>query len=262
MWSKLSQRLSDPLFYWKRWRQLIRPLCPPRAARPVDLQELLEKPGPVLVVIAHPDDELFASGLLCELAAHAKPFHIVCLTRGEGGVTGSGTREDLGRTREAELRASAAVLGAESVTFLGHVDPLGKAHRTYAPAVSARELAEQLRENLEPLRPGWVLTHGSGGEYWHPAHLLVHEAVFQAAARTPVVTIHAWQAGHPLPGLLNRDDPADLVIDGTSHREQRLGAFRAHRSQHDYFANHGGGSLEAYVDLTAREAYRHYPVKR
>ena len=63
-----------------------------------------------------------------------------------------------------------------------------------------------------------------------------------------------------MPGLLNRDDPADLVVDGTPHRDRRLAAFKSHASQHDYFAGHGGGSLEGFIDLTAREAYRHYPA--
>jgi len=62
-----------------------------------------------------------------------------------------------------------------------------------------------------------------------------------------------------LPGLLNRDDPADLVVEGSRHREQRLAAFRAHRSQHDYFANHGGDSLEGFIERSAKEAYRYYP---
>jgi LmbE family N-acetylglucosaminyl deacetylase len=171
------------------------------------------------------------------------------------------SREELGRIREAELRASAAVLGASSVTFLDHLDPPGKPHRTYAPAVSVDNLATQLKGLLENLQPALLLTHGSGGEYWHPAHLLVHHAVTRAAGGTrDLLTIHAWQEGHPLPGLLNRDDPADLLVDGTPHRDQRLAAFRAHASQHDYFARHGGGSLEAFVDLTALEAYRHYPA--
>ncbi len=261
MWSKLSQRLTDPLFYRKRWLQLVRPLRPPRAPRPVELERLLEKPGPVLVVIAHPDDELFASCLLCELAVRGQEFHIVCLTRGEGGITGGITREELGRQREAELRASAAALGASSVTFLDHVDPLGKAHRTYAPDVSAKDLSTRIRGLIGQHQPSLLITHGSGGEYWHPAHTLVHRAVFAAAEnKLPVLTIHAWQDSHALPGLLNRDDPADLVIDGTPHRARRLAAFRAHASQHDYFANHGGGSLEGYIDLTAREAFRHSPA--
>jgi N-acetylglucosamine malate deacetylase 2 len=259
MWSKLSQRLTDPLFYRKRWLQLLRPLRPPRAPRLVTLDSLLETGGPVVAIFAHPDDELFASCLLCELAARRVPFHLVCLTRGEGGITGGTTREELGRIREAELRASAAALGAASVEFLDYVDPLGLAHRTFAPDVSPEDLAARLKALLGNHRPSILLTHGSGGEYWHPAHLLVHRAVFLASeGKHDVFTIHAWQEGHALPGMLNRDDPADLVIDGTHHRARRLDAFRAHVSQHHYFARHGG-SLGGYVDLSAKEAFRHYP---
>jgi len=261
MWTKLSQRLTDPLFYRKRWLQFVRPLRPPCALRPVELDNLLGIPGPVLMIIAHPDDELFASGLLCELTACGKACHIACLTRGEGGITGGITREELGRQREAELRASAAALSVTSVEFLGHIDPLGKAHRTFAPDVSVHELAEQITSLLERHQPSLLITHGSGGEYWHPAHLLVRDAVLRAAKSScDILTIHAWQEDHPLPSLLNRDDPADLVIDGSSHCERRLAAFRAHCSQHDYFAGHGGGSLEAFIDLSAREGYRYYPV--
>lgn len=261
MWSKLSQRLTDPLFYRKRGLQLLRPLFPPRVPRPVTLDALLESDGPVAVFIAHPDDELFASSLLCELAAREREFHLVCLTRGEGGVTGGGTREELGRLRESELRDSAAVLGAASVTFLDHVDPLGREHRVFAPPVSVTDLATQIAGVIQALHPSLLVTHGSGGEYWHPAHILLHRAVFQAVGKKlPVLTLHAWQPGHALPGLLNRDDPADLLIDGAAFRDPRLAAFRAHRSQHDYFAGHGGGTLEGYLDLSSREAYRHYPA--
>lgn len=263
MWSKLAQRLTDPLFYRKRFMQISRPLRAARPPRAVGLDELLEKQGPVLVLIAHPDDELFCSGLLCELAARGREVHIACLTRGEGGATGGGSREALGRTREAELRDSAAVLGVTEVSFLNHVDPLGKPHRTYAPPVSVADLSAQIGELIRRTGPAFAVSHGSGGEYWHPAHLLVHRALFRAAGgRLPVLTIHAWQDGHALPGLLNRDDPADLVIDGSAYRDQRLAAFGAHCSQAGYFASHGGGSLEGYVDLTVREAYRHYPAWR
>jgi len=260
MWAKLHQRLSDPLFYRKRVRQLLRPIFPPRRPKPVLLDDLLALEGPWLVVIAHPDDELFASGLLCELSARGREVHLLCLTRGEGGITGNQSREQLGKAREAELRNSAAALGASSVSFLGHPDPLGKAHRTYAPGVTREALARQISGIMSEHEPAVVVTHGSGGEYWHPAHLLVRAAVLKATeGRHAVLTLHAWQPGHPLTGLLNRDDPADLRIDGTEHREQRLAAFRAHRSQFDYFASRGGGSLEGFVDRTAQEAYRHYP---
>ncbi len=261
MWKKLSCRLGDPLFYRKRLRQLLRPLKPPRAARPVSLGDLTAARGSWLLAVAHPDDELFASCLLCELAAAGVDVHIVCLTRGEGGMTGGICGpEELGRVREEELRASAAALGAASVHFLGHIDPPGEEFRTYAPAVSRERLAEQIAGMIGEIAPAVVVTHGSGGEYWHPAHVLMHEAVRAASGNTRhLLTLHAWQAEHPLPELLNRDDPADLTIEGAGHRERRLAAFRAHRTQHDYFASRGGGSLEGFADRTSREAYRHYP---
>ncbi len=258
MWQKLTRRLTDPLFYRKRWLQALRPLRQSRATRPISLDHWEGKPGPVLVVIAHPDDELFASSLLCELAERGREFHFVCLTRGEGGLTGNATRENLGPIREAELQASAAILGSSSITFLGHVDPLGKTHRTYAPPVSVKDLARQIQGLIEGFQPILVVTHGSGGEYWHPAHVLVHRAVLQAVGTSlHVLTIHAWQDGHALPGLLNREDPADLIVDGLAHREKRLAAFRAHHTQHEYFIRHCG-SVERFVDLTAREGFCHY----
>ena len=260
MWRKLSQRLSDPLFYRKRLRRVWRCILPPRKPRPVSLDDLPGNEGVWLVVVAHPDDELFASCLLCELSERGREFHIACLTRGEGGMTGGASRGELGKAREVELRNSAAALGAASVEFLGHVDPLGKEFRTYAPAVTPGSLARQIAGLLDKHRPAVVVTHGSGGEYWHPAHLLVREAVFRATAGScTLLTLHAWQQGHPLEGLLNRDDPADLIIEGASHRGQRLAAFRAHRSQQAYFCGHGGGSLEGYIDRTSREAYCHHP---
>lgn len=261
MWTKLIRRLTDPLFYRKRWLRLTRPLRPPRAPSCVTLTQLLKNEGPLIAIIAHPDDELFASCLLCELTTRHRPFHIVCMTRGEGGITGNETREELGKAREAELRTSATALGAASVTFLDHIDPLGKEHRTYAPNVSAPHLAAQISQLIERISPSMLITHGSGGEYWHPAHILLHRAVFLAAkGLLPILTIHAWQENHALPGLLNRDDPADLLVDGSVHREQRLNAFHAHRSQQDYFARHGGGSVEAYVEMTSMEGYRYFPA--
>jgi len=262
MWQRLSQRLSDPVTYRKHWRNLSRRFRPPRPPRPVGIAELGR--GPVLAVIAHPDDELFASALICSLVGEGVPVHIACLTRGEGGITGGqSARDDLGKTREAELRASAAALGVTSVTFLGHVDPVAKKYRVFAPPVGVPALTRQISGLIAAIRPGSLISHGSGGEYWHPAHLLVHAAARRACRENslPLFTIHAWQPGHGLPAMLNRDDPADLLIDGAPHRERRLAALCAHRSQAAYFENLGGGSLESFLDRVHTEAYRHVPFE-
>ncbi len=266
MLRRLFQRFTDPVHYRKHWGNLRRVVRPPRLPRPTGLGEILggTAGAPLLVIIAHPDDELFCSALICEAADLGRPVEILCLTRGEGGPTGGSSRDDLGRRREAELRASGAALGVSQITFLGHIDPVASPWRTYAPAVGVSTLALQLRAFIDTRGPCAVVTHGRGGEYWHPAHLLTHAAVFQAVGgrrrpRVAVLTLHAWQPDHPFPGLLNRDDPADLIIDGTPHRDARLAALRAHQSQADLFASFGKGSIEKFLDGTTREGFRVYP---
>ena len=77
-------------------RKVVRPLrrlmTLGSAGEPGDL--LGEKPfGPweaweaqhILAVIAHPDDEVFCSGLLAGAAALGAKVSILCMTRGEGG---------------------------------------------------------------------------------------------------------------------------------------------------------------------------------
>lgn len=270
MWQRVWQRLTDPVTYRKHGRGLVRWVAPPRAPRPLSFEALFGggMPGgrPVLVVIAHPDDELFCAALIDRLREAAVPVHLACLTRGEGGPVGEGgTREGLGRVREAELRASAGALGVAEVRFLDCVDPVGWSHRVFAPAVSVAELSRRIEAERSRIDPAAVITHGSGGEYWHPAHLLCHAAVFRALGgkagpRLPVLTMQAWQPGHPLPGWLNRDDPADLVIDAGPHRARRLAALRCHRSQAGFFTRLGGGRPEGFLDRTPTEGYRvHLP---
>lgn len=260
-WRKITQRLTDPVFYRKHGIRLLRRCRPPRSPRSVSVEDILGGPGPLLVVTAHPDDEFFASGLICEAVSRQLPVEILCLTRGEGGPVGNGTREELGRRRETELRRAASAFGVKRVTFLGQVDPMGREFRTYAPAISKSELSRQLLSLFLDRKPSLIVTHGSDGEYWHPAHLLLHGATMHASAGSiPLATFHAWQENHPLPKMLNRDDPADLVLDGSAHRDRRLASLRAHESQSEFFANLGNGSLDRFVSMTEREAYRFYPV--
>ena len=70
----------------------------------------------LLAVLAHPDDEsLGFGGTLAKYAAEGVETYLVTATRGERGRFGAlGKRGDpveVGRVREAELRAAAAVLG-------------------------------------------------------------------------------------------------------------------------------------------------------
>jgi LmbE family N-acetylglucosaminyl deacetylase len=76
-----------------------------------------------LCIAAHPDDlEYGAAGAIARWTAAGKRVVYLLVTRGEAGIDGM-TPAEAGPLREAEERASAAVVGVETVEFLdGHVD--------------------------------------------------------------------------------------------------------------------------------------------
>jgi LmbE family N-acetylglucosaminyl deacetylase len=76
-----------------------------------------------LCIVAHPDDlEYGAAAAIAHWTAAGKHVSYLLVTRGEAGIDGM-TPAEAGPLREAEERASAAVVGVDTVEFLeGHVD--------------------------------------------------------------------------------------------------------------------------------------------
>jgi LmbE family N-acetylglucosaminyl deacetylase len=76
-----------------------------------------------LCIVAHPDDlEYGAAGAIARWTAAGKHVSYLLVTRGEAGIDGMDPSE-AGPLREAEERASAAVVGVDAVEFLDdHVD--------------------------------------------------------------------------------------------------------------------------------------------
>jgi LmbE family N-acetylglucosaminyl deacetylase len=76
-----------------------------------------------LCIVAHPDDlEYGAAAAIAAWTRAGKHVAYLLVTRGEAGIDGMAPAET-GPRREAEERASAAVVGVEAVDFLeGHTD--------------------------------------------------------------------------------------------------------------------------------------------
>ncbi|MBM4424056.1 MAG: hypothetical protein FJ030_11795 [Chloroflexi bacterium] len=139
----------------------------------------------ILCVIAHPDDEtILCGGTLALLASRGAAVHVACLTRGEGGELGEpplADREHLGEVREQEMVCAVGKLGGKSLTFLGYVDPvIGPDNQLFAPEHNPTMLAGQIVNAIRQFEIDAVLTHGSNGEYGHPAHVLVHQTTLAA----------------------------------------------------------------------------------
>ena len=71
-----------------------------------------------LIIAAHPDDiEYGLAAAVAVWTAAGKEVHYLLATRGEAGIAGMSPSE-AGPLREAEERASAAVVGVSEVEFL------------------------------------------------------------------------------------------------------------------------------------------------
>jgi len=199
----------------------------------------------LLCVVAHPDDEtILCGGLLALLARRGVAVHIACLTRGEGGELGEpprAERANLGEVREQEMVCAVGKLGGKSLTFLGYVDPtVGPDNTLSAPAADPTMLAGQIINCIQQFNAEVVLSHGSNGEYGHPAHRLVHTttriAVASLAEKAPALySFAAHYPHHPYPRLANADDPADWVVDVSAVLDHKEAAARCHATQNALF---------------------------
>jgi len=225
----------------------------------------------ILCVTAHPDDEsVFAGGTLALLAERGAEVKVLCCTRGEGGEAGEPPlcpRAELGAVREAELRCAARALGCISVDFLPFRDPdVGPDGSLYPFAGSVEEVVPWIKHFLDAEKPDTLITHGTNGEYGHPAHVLVHRACAQAAqiAGTPAVyTFGADYEAHPRKRSANRDDPADFVVNIDPAFEWKLAALECHRTQHALFVRRASAEAGRPVPLgeviLRRESFHRIP---
>ena len=229
----------------------------------------------VLAFFAHPDDETMLSGgtliLLANLGARVE---VLCATRGEGGELGHPpvcTRAEIGRVRSQELACAVQRLGGSRLTFLDFVDPMvGPGEELYPFTQDEESLAGELMDHILRAKTQVLLTHGSNGEYGHPAHTLIYRAARRTIDKlntdAPLwYTIQAGYAGHPRPRLMNVDDLAHMVLDVSSVVEVKAQAALCHRTQHDLFMRRTAElvghpvTVEETV-LTEESLHRVFPV--
>jgi len=233
------------------------------------LADMDSMPG-LLCLIAHPDDEIFCAGLLARLADQGIPIHLVCMTRGEGGGLGNppqATRATIGSIREQEMRCSAQVLGADSLTFLDYVDPVPSGDLC-APEHDPEQLVEEIQVCIDHYGPDLVLTHGSNGDYGHPAHKLLHEMVKRAVNTTDntpaMCSFNAFHPTLPRSGILNNDDWADIIVDVSSVMKSKISSLECHTTQWDVFVgpidrnNDYKSEIADYARSFPEEGYRYH----
>jgi len=217
---------------------------------------------------------MLSGGALVLLARAGARVHYLCATRGEGGEVGEPpvcARQELGMFREQEMRCAVQTLGGAGIDFLDYVDPLvGENEELHPYTNDFDELVTNLIKYIQHLQPDVVITHGSNGEYGHPAHKLTHqatrEAVQQLGDKAPILyTFSANFPEHPRPRLVNKDDPAHIVLDVSPVLKRKADAALCHKSQNALFVRRS--SIQAGRKLTVPEVvmnleglHRAYPL--
>ena len=125
----------------------------------------------LMAVLAHPDDEsLGIGGTLAKYAAAGVDTCVVTATRGERGRYFTNERrpsdEEVGRVREAELRAASRELGVREVALLDYLD-------SELDRADPREAVSRIVDHLRRVRPQVVVTFDPFGAYGHPDHIAI-----------------------------------------------------------------------------------------
>lgn len=170
---------------------------------------------------AHPDDEAISTGgTMALLADQGHRVVLVCATRGEVGEPTDGLLshgEELGDRREAELRASCEILGAERLDFLGYRDSgmIGEATNDDPASFWQADLEEasaRLAGILAEVGCDLLVGYDPNGTYGHPDHVKVHHVGARAAELAGVARVF-WATA-------NRDQIRRAQEDGAFGDEE------------------------------------------
>ncbi len=214
---------------------------------------------------AHPDDECIAcGGVMRKASEEGHRVVLVVATRGEHGEVPAGflpDGEELWQRRVAETRASAEILGAQRVEFLGYVDsgmmgtPANDAPGSFWLA-PVDEAAHKLAAILTEERADVLTCYDDNGGYGHPDHIQVHRVGLRAAALAGTARVYqntmnrdhlrrgrrifaeqAAAAGVDMPDVTESSEfgkPESVItaaVDVSPYIEHKRRAMRAHESQ-------------------------------
>src|SRR5262245_151744 len=141
----------------------------------------------LLIVLAHPDDELFHGGMFAHLSDRGARVTLVCATSGDAGKPhpSVGPVDDLGALRVEELRQSCARLGIEAPVLLGFHDSARKERQRHDDPhalanVDMLDVAAAVRGIVADVKPHAIVTFEPHGGYYHPDHVAIHRATTAA----------------------------------------------------------------------------------
>lgn len=191
---------------------------------------MIERIKTLLVVAAHPDDEVLGcGGTLAKLVKEGASIHVAFMADGVTSRTELSDQSinELKIRRQAAIKAC-KVLGVDSVTFDDYED-------NQLDKVAQLELTKKIEILIHKLRPDTILTHHVGDV--NIDHQKVHYAVIPACRPqpgNPVKTILCFETlsstEWQLPGSASPFIP-NIFIDISAHIDKKLEALNAYAKE-------------------------------
>ncbi|MFA9388862.1 MAG: PIG-L deacetylase family protein [Prolixibacteraceae bacterium] len=134
----------------------------------------------LMVVFAHPDDEIVIAPILSKYAKEGVNIYLVIVTDGSKGVTAHANipaGDSLAKVRAQEALCVTKTLGIHPPIFLNYIDgDLALNENIYS-------LDDKIDSLFIKYQPNVVITFGPGGEYGHPDHRIVSSIVTEVFQR-------------------------------------------------------------------------------
>ena len=214
------------------------------------------KTQPVIVLVgAHPDDEVHAAGTILNHTMRGHRAVIVTMTRGGMGHMTMPT-EELKRVRSREAQACAKALGAELV-LLDYED---------SAVPHSRDAALAIARLYRQYRPDCVLTHNPDDR--HPDHRNTHHDAIDAFYLASLPLLDLGFSYHDVRQILlfGGREP-DVYVDISGVVEQKVRAAAKHKSQFEgWLVQHNAGvdrkyaMRDMYAMLRQRSAFYGHQV--
>lgn len=181
----------------------------------------METEGRVLLIAAHPDDEIIGAGIRM---TRWDPRKVTIVHVTDGSPRNHAEREKYYQTRRRELYAALALAGIaeDRCRQLGFIDQEAYLHLP--------ELVERIAALIEEIRPDVVYTHPYEGG--HPDHDSAAFAVAQLCRPREFTCYHAGAQGFVTGEFLGNMEPyVDVQVLNDSERELKRKMFECFHSQ-------------------------------
>jgi N-acetyl-1-D-myo-inositol-2-amino-2-deoxy-alpha-D-glucopyranoside deacetylase len=216
----------------------------------------------LLIVLAHPDDEIFHGGVLAHLSERGVRVTLACATDGEAGKPhpSVGPVDDLGALRVEELRLSCARLGIDEPVLLRFHDSARKERQRHDDPhalanVDMLDVEAAIRGIIADVKPHVIVTFEPHGGYYHPDHVAIQRATTAAffsssvmGSEAPERLFYATMLRDVFRGLADASRGRGIVdgldpdvfaaapemiavsFDASPYLERKFSALTAHRS--------------------------------